>query len=403
MKHLLSPLTKYFSTYQLSNDTKRKRQKRTMTGIFTRSNFSADGIPDLEGQVAVVTGGQSGIGKGSYQDRLEITAQLLLHGIKQVIIVARSEDKFNTAREDWSHRDGIICGEQDVRVQFVPCDLGDITDVRAAAEKIKKKTDRVRNYKILGYFDDEYPIQGLGVPYEYKLSPQGIDRVFATNCVGHQVLVTLLLPLLKAAVITANNGVRIVVTSSSLHSVCQGVDIDLLSSPSRVKWPALFDGVWRYGRSKLANILFSKELSRRLLQDSDPASKRIYVNSFFPGNIVTDQWASWDSYFGALIGSLIRVAGSFFGQTLEQGAATAIYLAASDDVSKNDFRGRYFIPVAMPCDPSPIGKNTTLGRDLWDWIDGQMTETLGLNWRTAILQKEPKAPAGLQGLAVDSA
>ncbi|KAJ6173563.1 hypothetical protein N7485_006375 [Penicillium canescens] len=358
-----------------------------MTGIFTRSNFSADGIPDLEGQVAVVTGGQSGIGK-------EITAQLLLHGIKQVIIVARSEDKFNTAREDWSHRDGIICGEQDVQVQFVPCDLGDITDVRAAAEKIKKKTDRVHILLCNA---------GLGVPYEYKLSPQGIDRVFATNCVGHQVLVTLLLPLLKAAVITANNGVRIVVTSSSLHSVCQGVDIDLLSSPSRVKWPALFDGVWRYGRSKLANILFSKELSRRLLQDSDPASKRIYVNSFFPGNIVTDQWASWDSYFGALIGSLIRVAGSFFGQTLEQGAATAIYLAASDDVSKNDFRGRYFIPVAMPCDPSPMGKNTTLGRDLWDWIDGQMTETLGLNWRTAILQKEPKAPAGLQGLAVDSA
>jgi NAD(P)-dependent dehydrogenase (short-subunit alcohol dehydrogenase family) len=67
----------------------------------------------------------------------------LLHGIKQVIVVARSEDKFNTAREDWSHRDGIICGERNVRVQFVPCDLGDITDVRAAAEKIKKKTNRV--------------------------------------------------------------------------------------------------------------------------------------------------------------------------------------------------------------------------------------------------------------------
>lgn len=197
---------------------------------------------------------------------------------------------------------------------------------------------------------------GLGVPYEYKLSPQGIDRVFATNCVGHQVLVTLLLPLLKAAVTTANNGVRIVVTSSSLHSVCRGINFDLLSSPSRVKWPALFDGVWRYGRSKLANILFSKELSHRLLQDPDPASKRIYVNSFFPGNIVTDQWVSWDSYFGTLIGSLIRLAGSFFGQSLEQGAATAVYLAASEDVSKHDFRGRYFIPVAMPCNPSSMGR-----------------------------------------------
>ncbi|OGE51010.1 hypothetical protein PENARI_c015G12012 [Penicillium arizonense] len=154
---------------------------------------------------------------------------------------------------------------------------------------------------------------------------QGIDRVFAANCVGHQVLVTLLLPLLKAAVTTANNG--------------------------------------------LANILFSKELSHRLLQDTDPASKRIYVNSFFPGNIVTDQWASWDSYFGTLIGSLIRLAGSFFGQSLEQGATTAVYLAASAD----------------------------------DWIDDKMNETLGLNWQSAISQKELEAPTGRRSLDADSA
>lgn len=206
---------------------------------------------------------------------------------------------------------------------------------------------------------------GLGVPFEYKLSPQGIDRVFATNCVGHQVLVTLLLPLLKAAVGTANNGVRIVVTSSSLHSVCRGIDFDALTTSSRVKWPALFDGVWRYGRSKLGNILFTKELSHRLLQDSDAASSRIYVNSFFPGNIVTDQWTSWDSYFGTLIGSLIRVAGSYLGQTPEQGATTALYLAASDDVTREEYRGRYFIPVAKLCNPTSMGKDVALGRNLW--------------------------------------
>jgi NAD(P)-dependent dehydrogenase (short-subunit alcohol dehydrogenase family) len=206
---------------------------------------------------------------------------------------------------------------------------------------------------------------GLGVPYDYKLSPQGIDRVFATNCVGHQVLVTLLLPLLKAAVATATNDVRIVVTSSSLHSLCRDIDFDDLTTPSRVKWPALFDGVWRYGRSKLGNILFSKELSHRLLQDSDAASSRIYVNSFFPGNIVTDQWASWDSYFGTLIGSLIRVVGSFFGQTPRQGATTALYLATSDDVRRKEYRGRYFIPVAKLCEPTSVGKDAALARNLW--------------------------------------
>lgn len=241
---------------------------------------------------------------------------------------------------------------------------------------------------------------GLGVPYEYKRSPQGIDWVFAANCVGHQVLVTLLLPLLERAVATTNNGVRVVVTSSCLHSVCRELDLDLLTSPSRIKWPPFLDGVWRYGRSKLGNILFAKELSRRLLEDRDPARKHIYVNSFFPGNIVTNQWLAWNSYFGPLIGWMMRTMASYLGQSREDGAATALYLAASREVCEKDSRGQYFIPIATPCDPSPMGKDMKLGRDLWvchvchslkeapttdpvqtqDWIDAKATETLGEDW-----------------------
>lgn len=204
------------------------------------------------------------------------------------------------------------------------------------------------------------------MPYEYKLSPQGIDWIFAANCVGHQVLVTLLLPLLKKATSTAPDGVRVVVTSSGLHSVCRELDLDLLTSPSRVKWPPVLDSVWRYGRSKLGNILFAKELSRRLLQeDRDPASKHIYVNSFFPGNIVTDQWRSWSTHFGSVVGSFVRMLGSLFGQSAQDGAATALYLAASGEVREQNSRGRYFIPIAEPCDPSPLGTDMELGRNLW--------------------------------------
>jgi NAD(P)-dependent dehydrogenase (short-subunit alcohol dehydrogenase family) len=79
----------------------------------------------------------------SNSDRLEITAQLLLHDIKDVIVVARSEDKFNTALEDWPHRGGMTGCQEQVRVHFVPCDLADIAAVKAAAEKIKELTDRV--------------------------------------------------------------------------------------------------------------------------------------------------------------------------------------------------------------------------------------------------------------------
>lgn len=205
-----------------------------------------------------------------------------------------------------------------------------------------------------------------------------------------------------------SNDARIVVTSSSFHFWCQQLDLDLLFSSSRVKWPTLYDGIWRYGRSKLGNILFAKELSRRLLDDEDPASKQIYVNSFFPGNIVTDQWLGWDSYFGRFPGWLIRAAGSWLGQSLEDGAATALYLATSQEVREQNHRAQYFIPIATLCEPSVISRDMKLARELWvstiffsfsflflsfhavvflslltmqDWIDAQATETLGFDWQ----------------------
>lgn len=176
----------------------------------------------------------------------------------------------------------------------------------------------------------------------------------------------LLLPLLKKAVVTTNNGdARVIVTSSSLHLVCRKLNLDLLTSSSSVKWPALYDAVWRYARSKLGNILFTKELNRHLLQDRDPASKHIYVNSYFPGNIVTDQWLAWSAYVGKPIGSIIGKLGSMFGQSLEDGAATAMYLAASKDVRDKNYRGLYFIPIAAPCEPSSLGRDMKLARDVW--------------------------------------
>ncbi|CRL25131.1 Short-chain dehydrogenase/reductase SDR [Penicillium camemberti] len=337
-----------------------------MTGIFTYRHFALGNIPALNGRVAVVTGGQAGIGKGKHK----ITTQLLLHDIEKVIIIARSEDKYITACEEWRHRKGISL-ENDTRAEFVKCDLGDIQDVKAAVEKIKQITDRIHILVCNA---------AISVQNECKHSPQKIERVFATNCVGHQVLTTSLLPLLKNGV-TPSNDARIVVTSSSFHFWCQQLDLDLLFSLSRVKWPALYDGIWRYGRSKLGNILFAKELSRRLLDDEDPASKQIYVNSFFPGNIVTDQWLGWDSYFGKFVGWLIRAAGSWLGQSLEDGAATALYLATSQEVREQNHRAQYFIPIATLCAPSAISRDMKLARELWDWIDAQATETLGLDWQ----------------------
>ena len=177
----------------------------------------------------------------------------------------------------------------------------------------------------------------------------------------------LLLPLLKRAITHTDNGdARVVVTSSVLHIICRDLDPDLLTSPSRImKWSDMWDGVWRYGRSKLGNILFAKELSRRLLLDRDPAAQHIYVNSYFPGNIVTDQWIAWGTYIGQFLGGILRRLGELLGQSVEDGAATAVFLAASPEVRRKDYRGKYFIPIATLCAPSARAQDPKLARDLW--------------------------------------
>lgn len=204
----------------------------------------------------------------------------------------------------------------------------------------------------------------MGVSSQYNRSPQNVELIFAANCLGHQILVTLLLPLLKETVRVTSSDARVVVTSSSMHRLCRKLELGLLTLPTKPK-PPLYDGIWRYGRSKLALILFAKELSRRILQAGDTASKGIYVNAFFPGNIVTEQWNTWDVYFGKLIGSMLKAIFSVMGQTVWDGAATAVYLVTSKEITERDIRGQYFIPVAKANSASGPANDMKLARDLW--------------------------------------
>ncbi|KAJ5982046.1 hypothetical protein N7451_012146 [Penicillium sp. IBT 35674x] len=356
-----------------------------MAGLFTYRKFSLQETPSLEGQVAVVTGGQAGIGKGKpecipkFFDRyrrnhsrfmsllyhLEITAQLLIHGIEKVVIVARSEDKFNSACDEWKARVRIGISKDDQRVAFVKCDLGNMDDVYVAAQQIKQQTECIHILVCNA---------GLGIQPIAPLNSQGIDPIFATNYIGHHMLTTLLLPLLKNATPTAPFGCRVLVASSSLHKLCCDLNLSSLTRPS-YKWPSLHDAVWRYARSKLGNILFAKEFSRRLLEENDPAARQIYVNSYFPGNVVTQQWQGWSEHLGDCIGTLIRWLGRRFGQSVEEAATTAMFLASSPDVSNCDSRGRYYVPIAKADEPNELGRNEALGRDLWEWVDARVTQT----------------------------
>src|SRR5699024_7691627 len=111
-----------------------------------------------------------------------------------------------------------------------------------------------------------------------------------------------------------------------------------------------------------------RELSRRLLLDrTDPRSKDIFVNCFFPGNIATEQMDVWKEYFGSILGWLVKKFFAVAGQSILDGAAGGLYLAASEDIIEggDGIRGEYFIPIAEKCETSEIAGDMELADELW--------------------------------------
>ncbi|KAI9875306.1 MAG: hypothetical protein M1830_008641 [Pleopsidium flavum] len=343
-----------------------------MTGLINYRGFSLSETPKLTGKIAVITGGQAGIGR-------EMSAQLLLHGIEKVYILARTPSKYEDSKEQWLHTRGITIEDSGKRSEYIECDLSDIRDVKRVTDELLSKLDRL-----------DMLINNAGLPTvpDYTLSPQGVETIFATNHLGHYVLTNLLLPLIES---TASNygDARIVVTSSSFHMGCQELDLNLLTSPTRIKWPASIDSCWRYARSKLATILFTRQLTKILQRKG---ANNVYVNCFFPGNIPTEAMDTWKQLFGPL-GYLMKGTFWILGQSTTDAAATAIFLASSQEVVRGDMKGKYFIPIATEDKTSKIAEDMDLARNLWYYSDSKVAETLGKDWQKGVTSSPAEGKA----------
>jgi NAD(P)-dependent dehydrogenase (short-subunit alcohol dehydrogenase family) len=187
-----------------------------------------------------------------------------------------------------------------------------------------------------------------------QASAQGLEMTFALNHLGYFLLTGLLLPKLLAAPERA----RIVNVSSEAHRRVR-LDFDDLQSEKS------YQGLLAYGRSKLANLLFTHELARR------PNPRRVTVNALHPGFVATDIGVR-HGLMPAFAWWLVKFAALSPGQ----GAATSIYLASSPDVA--DAHGLYF-HKCKPIKPSPAALDGDAALRLWeistrltgiDWVDG---------------------------------
>jgi NAD(P)-dependent dehydrogenase (short-subunit alcohol dehydrogenase family) len=184
-----------------------------------------------------------------------------------------------------------------------------------------------------------------------RTTADGLERTFAINHMAYFVLTHELRNRLVASA-----PARIVNTASRAHRN-QSLDFnDLQLAKGYAIWRA-------YGRSKLANVLFTRELARRL------AGTGVTANCIHPGFVTTGLGQRGSGVFGVVVRLFFRFAGP-----PEPGGDTVVYVATSPDVAS--VTGQYFVPVGKQAEPSPAARDDLAARRLWE----ESERIAGVKW-----------------------
>ncbi len=195
----------------------------------SNTKWTVDDITDQSGRVAVVTGANTGLG-------LE-TARGLAGSGASVVLAVRSLDKGRAAIE------AIRADHGDASLELQELDLASLDSIRSAAAEIGRRFERI-----------DLLINNAGVMYTPRLkTSDGFEMQFGTNHLGHFAFTGLVLGRMSGVA-----GSRVVTVSSIGHRILSKIDFDDLQAEQR------YSRVAAYGRSKLANLLFTYELERRL-------------------------------------------------------------------------------------------------------------------------------------------
>ncbi|MEM7158431.1 MAG: oxidoreductase [Myxococcota bacterium] len=262
--------------------------------------WTDDDIPDQSERVMVVTGANSGLG---YE-----TCRALAHRGAHVIMACRSLDK----ARDAAHR---LEGENITgQVEAWALDLADLGSIEAFAERFESEHDHLHGL-----------CNNAGVmALPYGKTVDGFERQLGTNHLGHYALVGRLL-----SVLMATDGSRVVTVSSLMHRVARMRWDDLHGERRYRRWDA-------YGQSKLANLLFTFELHRRL----EAAKAETIAVASHPGYAATNLQLAWsgrrrDSLSMRVLAGFNRIA----AQSPAQGALPSLYALTADDVRGGEYFG----------------------------------------------------------------
>jgi NAD(P)-dependent dehydrogenase (short-subunit alcohol dehydrogenase family) len=273
----------------------------------------------VNGKVCVITGGTDGIGKAAAYALAIQGARLLLHG--------RDPDKGARAVAELKARSG------NPAIDLLPADFASLAEVRRLAAAILERTSRI-----------DVLVNNAGCMFVRRaLSKDGYEKTFAVNHLAPFLLTHLLLDTLKSS-----GSSRIVTTASRAHRDAK-IAFDDLQLTRR------YSPMGAYGISKLANVLFTRALAKRL------QGTPVTANCLHPGLVRTNFGRNSENDVSplakAIIGLVMR-----FARTPEKGAETLIYLAASPQVQGAS--GGYYVDCKL-VEPSAAGRDDGAAERLW--------------------------------------
>lgn len=319
-------------------------------GFFGKT-WNFDQIPDLTGKVALVTGGNSGLG---YISCLELARKNA-----KVYMACRNKSKAEEAIKKIKEalKSSTPSSNSDIPfIEFIPWDLSVLSSGKSAAEIFLSKENRL-----------DILLNNAGImATPYELSPEGIE-LQACNGIGHFALTIPLLPILKKTDLMPNSQVRIVNLSSIAHQTAHyNPDFSSLTGLNRD-----YSSTWiRYSNSKLSNILFNNELQKRLLQDTN-----IHCIAVHPGVVDTDLFKSMGESY-PLLKPFISMKSIFRGTLFispEKGAVTQLYAATSPEITEKKLKGCYLVPYGQVATPTKLAQDSDGKLSLQFW---NLCETL---------------------------
>lgn len=281
---------------------------------------------DLQGKTCVITGATSGIGEATAHD-------LASRGASLALVCRNREKGEHTLRS-------IRSQAPDADVRLFLADLGSQAEIRRVAEEL------LSTYPEIHLLVNNAGVVNVG----YSETEDGIETTFAVNHLAYFLLTNLLLDRLRASA-----PARIVNVASDAHKFVRAINFDDLGYKNG------YSTMRVYGHSKLANVLFTRELARRL------DGSGVTANAVHPGAVATGLGAN----NGWWAQAIMNFVGLFF-KSAEGGAATSLYVATSPEV--DGLSGKYF----ASCKEQPAaawGRDDEAAARLWA-ISEELTQTV---------------------------